>query len=275
MPNERPSSSTYTNTTYYNPSAFDTSRLTSISEESSVLIQDPSFTTRQLTTRNSRLFNLSDYHIVIIGCGAIGSFTADILARSGVLYMDLFDGDMVSSENIGVQNYFIPEIGQYKTMALKGRLLNINPAILIRSVQVYVSYTNSDQINEIYNNNQQSPIFVIGVDSMDARLDIVKAILSKQDYFSSILIDPRMGSETFQMYTFNQGWTIEDYMKTWYKDEDGDNERCNARSTSYCANMSGSFISNQIRKIISKQTYSTDILFNFPAEMLVSSEIKG
>tara|TARA_R100000234_G_scaffold120092_1_gene105354 strand:+ start:2210 stop:3016 length:807 start_codon:yes stop_codon:yes gene_type:complete len=60
-----------------------------------------------------------------------------------------------------------------------------------------------------------------------------------------------------------------EYDQTWYYDEDGDNEPCNARSTNYCASMAGSFINNQIRKLVDPSSPSnTNVVFNFPAMMI-------
>ena len=56
--------------------------------------------------------------------------------------------------------------------------------------------------------------------------------------------------------------------ETWYPDNEGDPEPCNAKATSYCSNMSGSFIVNAIRKYVTKQPYDREICFNFPAMML-------
>jgi hypothetical protein len=36
------------------------------------------------------------------------------------------------------------------------------------------------------------------------------------------------------------------------------------KATSYCSNMSGSFISNAIRKIVKKQPYEEFVSFHFP-----------
>ena len=59
------------------------------------------------------------------------------------------------------------------------------------------------------------------------------------------------------------------YLETWYSDEDGDSEPCNARSTNYCASMAGAFINNQVRKLVDPRSPSnTNLVFNFPAMAL-------
>ena len=65
---------------------------------------------------------------------------------------------------------------------------------------------------------------------------------------------------------------VNSYLESWYSDEDGDPEPCNARSTNYCASMAGAFINNAIRKICdSRSTTSTNITFSFPS-LMISSE---
>ena len=78
-----------------------------------------------------------------------------------------------------------------------------------------------------------------------------------------------MGAETYQQYNFPKP-TIDRYTETWYPDEQGSEEPCNAKATSYCSNMSGSFIVNAIRKFVTKQPMEKEILFHFPTMMLDS-----
>ena len=66
-----------------------------------------------------------------------------------------------------------------------------------------------------------------------------------------LLIDGRMGAEHYQQYTLRKP-TIREYKGTWYSDEKGSTEPCNAKATSYCSNMAGSFITNAIWTDIGK-----------------------
>ena len=101
---------------------------------------------------------------------------------------------------------------------------------------------------------------------MKARLDAV-TIVSNNTMKPFALIDGRMGAEHYQQYTLLKP-TLKEYLQTWYLDKDGDPEPCNAKATSYCANMSGSFIANAIRKVITGQPFNKEISFNFPTLML-------
>jgi hypothetical protein len=108
----------------------------------------------------------------------------------------------------------------------------------------------------------------MGFDSMEARLDAVTNILKLEK--PDVLIDGRMGAEHYQQYTFKSP-TLAQYKKTWYSDAEGDDDPCNARATSYCSNMSGSFICNSVKQILKEEPYCKDFSFNFQTMSLDST----
>jgi prephenate dehydrogenase len=67
--------------------------------------------------------------IHIIGCGAIGSTVAEMLARLGVEKLHLYDFDKVSEHNITNQMFTQKDVGEEKVVALGHMLREINPAI--------------------------------------------------------------------------------------------------------------------------------------------------
>jgi molybdopterin/thiamine biosynthesis adenylyltransferase len=66
--------------------------------------------------------------IHIIGCGAIGSFIAEMLTRLGITNLELYDFDVVEEHNITNQLYNIKDLYKTKLDALTKHLLDINPA---------------------------------------------------------------------------------------------------------------------------------------------------
>ena len=117
-----------------------------------------------------------------------------------------------------------------------------------------------------YYHGDKDDILVLGLDSMSARMEIVK-LLAKCPYKPSFVIDGRMGAEQYQQYIYDN-ITVKQYEKDWYSDEDSDPEPCTRKATSYCSNMSGSFISNSIKNIVMKQPYFKEIIFNFSTLIL-------
>ncbi|MCL2193347.1 MAG: ThiF family adenylyltransferase [Treponema sp.] len=64
----------------------------------------------------------------ILGCGSVGSLVALELARAGVGKFVLIDNDVLEYHNLCRHQCSIEDIGEYKTDAVKRRILNINPA---------------------------------------------------------------------------------------------------------------------------------------------------
>lgn len=66
-------------------------------------------------------------HVAICGCGGLGSTIAVALTRIGVGHLHLIDFDRVDMTNLNRQQYFLKDLGQYKTEALRSNLRQINP----------------------------------------------------------------------------------------------------------------------------------------------------
>jgi len=202
--------------------------------------------------------NFGEYAYHFLGCGAIGSAAAVTMAKMGATTIHLYDMDIVESPNIGVSVYDNNDLRKTKVEALRDRLLAINP-----SMNVYAHHGEFKNISPEYNN-----IVIMGFDSMEARLDAVTNILKLEK--PDVLIDGRMGAEHYQQYTFKSP-TLAQYKKTWYSDAEGDDDPCNARATSYCSNMSGSFICNSVKQILKEEPYCKDFSFNFQTMSLDST----
>ena len=68
------------------------------------------------------------------------------LARIGVGHLHLIDFDRVDVTNLNRQQYFMRQIGRYKTDALKEELLEINPYLDIRTDCVRVTEENLEAL---------------------------------------------------------------------------------------------------------------------------------
>ena len=205
--------------------------------------------------------NMSDYTFHILGCGAIGSSAATQLARMGATTFFLYDMDKVEDVNIGVSQYDVKHIGKNKVDALYELITDI----------IGDDNNNVTTVNGLFSEymyNGTNDIIILGFDSMKSRMEAV-VILCNNNNKPAYIIDGRMGAEHYMQYVLEKP-TVNKYKKVWYSDEEGDPEPCNAKATSYCSNMSGSFISNAVRKLLTKQPCSEKISFHFPTMMLVS-----
>ena len=89
---------------------------------------------------------LSEGHVAVAGLGGLGSNVAYALARIGVGHLHLIDFDVVDITNLNRQQYFIDQIGMYKTDALKSLLERINPYLDTRTDTVKVTEENLQEL---------------------------------------------------------------------------------------------------------------------------------
>ncbi len=87
-----------------------------------------------VTTRrdeNRPVANYRGKRIHIWGCGGIGSWTAEFIARAGAAHITLCDPSVVTGGVLVRQNYLEPDIGSAKAAALADRLRNINDNLTV------------------------------------------------------------------------------------------------------------------------------------------------
>ena len=173
----------------------------------------------------------------------------------------LYDNDDVDTGNVGVSQYTLYDVGHAKVDKLKSKILDINDQAEIMCVNEMFS-------NYVYMNDND--IIILGFDSMKSRMDGVKAITGWKQSKPYAIIDGRMGAEHYQQYVILKP-TLSKYNKIWYSDDNGSEEPCNMKATSYCSNMSGSFIANAVRKIVKEQPYEEFVSFHFPTMSIEKS----
>ncbi|MGF6635235.1 HesA/MoeB/ThiF family protein [Paraburkholderia sp. MM6662-R1] len=83
---------------------------------------------------------ISDKRVAIVGCGSVGSFIADELARAGVGKFLLIDGDVVEWRNLTRTVYRHADVGMSKVAALGRHLAAIFPDI---EVDAYAEEVNA------------------------------------------------------------------------------------------------------------------------------------
>ena len=108
--------------------------------------------------------------VAVAGLGGLGSNVAFALARIGVGHLHLVDFDRVDLTNLNRQQYFIGHLGMYKTDALRGELLQINPYLDVRTDCVKVTaenlrelFTEDEIICEAFDTAEQKAMLVNGV----------------------------------------------------------------------------------------------------------------
>ena len=86
-------------------------------------------------------------NVMIFGCGGVGGYVIEALARTGIKNFVLIDNDRVSISNINRQIIATSSnIGKLKTVATKERILDINPNSIVKTYEQFVL---PETINEI------------------------------------------------------------------------------------------------------------------------------
>lgn len=76
--------------------------------------------------------------VMIVGCGAVGSFAVEALARSGIGHLIIIDSDKVEETNINRQLFALTStIGLPKVDVAQARILDINPDAHITALNVF------------------------------------------------------------------------------------------------------------------------------------------
>lgn len=86
-------------------------------------------------------------HIVVVGIGGVGSWTAEALARSGVAQLTLIDLDHIAESNINRQIHALSTtVGQSKIDAMRDRIALINPECKVNCIDDFVEPENWQQL---------------------------------------------------------------------------------------------------------------------------------
>ena len=90
------------------------------------------FLRTEMVLGDRALDRLSRCHVAVFGLGGVGSYAAEILARSGVGELTLVDQDTLSLTNINRQLYALSStVGEYKAEAAAWRCRDINPGLRV------------------------------------------------------------------------------------------------------------------------------------------------
>lgn len=111
-------------------------------------------------------------HIVVVGLGGVGSWTAEALARSGVAHLTLIDLDHISESNINRQVHALePTLGQAKVQAMRERIRDINPSCIVTCVEEFVDTANWPAIARLDEISAGDPVAVVDAcDQVHAKL---------------------------------------------------------------------------------------------------------
>lgn len=112
---------------------------------------------------------LAQSHVMVIGCGGVGSWAAESLARSGVGRITLVDFDLICITNTNRQLHAMKgTVGKQKVEVMAERLRLIHPSGRIDAVAKFYEASTRDELLA------EAPDFVVdAIDNVTAKLDLL------------------------------------------------------------------------------------------------------
>lgn len=107
---------------------------------------------------------IQNFHIVIIGLGAVGSWTTIQLAKTGLKKFTLIDDDTVEQSNLNRTFFTLQDIGEKKVDSMKKHLYKISTEIKCTTIESHISSQNA--LKNILGNVENNNLLVINCADM-------------------------------------------------------------------------------------------------------------
>ena len=128
------------------------------------------FSRTQLLIGKPAMDTLSGARVAVFGIGGVGSYVTEVLARSGVGELDIFDDDRVCLTNVNSQLYaLLSTVGKHKVDVAEERIHDINRHCIVHKYQMFYLPENADAIDL-----KQFDYVVDCIDTVSAKLELIK-----------------------------------------------------------------------------------------------------
>lgn len=115
---------------------------------------------------------LEQAHVMVVGIGGVGSWTAEALVRSGVGELTLVDLDHIAESNVNRQIHALTDtLGQSKIQAMADRIAGINPDCRVHLVDDFLGPKNVEALLQA----RSVSVLVDATDQVPAKLAMVLA----------------------------------------------------------------------------------------------------
>ena len=94
-----------------------------------------------------KMERLRKAHVLVVGLGGVGAYAAEMICRAGVGHMTLVDADTVQPTNLNRQLVALHStLGKEKAHILEERFKDINPAVELRVLPVFLKDENIPEL---------------------------------------------------------------------------------------------------------------------------------
>ncbi|MBB3187090.1 tRNA threonylcarbamoyladenosine dehydratase [Microbacter margulisiae] len=146
-------------------------------------LQEDIFHRTELLLGAKAMACLAEKKVIIFGIGGVGSWCAEALIRSGIIYLTIVDSDRVDVTNVNRQLHATTEtLGELKTEVFKQRLLSINPDAQITAIaNRYNASTSASFALNSYD------VIIDAIDSLEDKMHLIlEATHTSALFFSSM-----------------------------------------------------------------------------------------
>ena len=92
---------------------------------------------------------LRQKRILVVGCGGLGGHIIDQLARIGVGFLRVVDGDVFEASNLNRQLLSsVPLLGVSKAKAAADHIARVNPDVAVEAAEAFLSESNAESFLE-------------------------------------------------------------------------------------------------------------------------------
>lgn len=124
----------------------------------------------ELLIGQSNIQKLKDSHVIVFGCGGVGSYAIEGFVRAGIGYITIVDKDIVDVTNINRQLIAdTTTVGQDKVTVCEERLLKINPNLHIETFKEFAEADNLDKFI-----SKPCNYIVDAIDTISSKLALVE-----------------------------------------------------------------------------------------------------
>ena len=98
---------------------------------------------------NAECEALRQKRILVVGCGGLGGHIIDQLARIGVGFLRVVDGDVFEASNLNRQLLSsVPLLGVSKAKAAADHIARVNPDVTVEAAEAFLSESNAESLLE-------------------------------------------------------------------------------------------------------------------------------
>lgn len=128
------------------------------------------FSRTQLLLGKPAMDSLAGARVAVFGVGGVGGYVVEVLARSGVGELDIFDDDRVCLTNVNRQLHaLISTVGKHKVDVAADRIRDINPRCIVHKYQMFYMPQNADEIDLA-----KYDYVADCIDTVTAKLELIK-----------------------------------------------------------------------------------------------------